>query len=351
MSALGDIVHALPVLSALGSAHPQVEIDWLVDRPYAGVLDLVEGVSRRVIGRPGLLRALRELRPRAYDVALDLQGLLKSAGMARLSGAARVIGFETRALREPAARWLYSEQCAVSPSMHVVKKNLAMLTALGVRAPVRPEFPFLRSESRVADHVVQDARAHGDGGFALLNPGAAWPNKRWPPSRFGRLAGVLRDRHGMPSYVLWGEGEDVLADAVVSLSDGAARRAPRTSLADLLALFRQATLIVSGDTGPLHLAAAMSTPIVGLYGPTWPERNGPWSPDDEVVSRAAQCGCHHKRRCRRDGSSEGVEQRMCLADISVDEVAAAVSRRLARGAGDGQVAGADRDPHRAEPGS
>jgi ADP-heptose:LPS heptosyltransferase len=163
----------------------------------------------------------------------------------------------------------------------------------------------------------------------LINPGAAWPNKRWAPSRFGALARTIRDRHGFPSYVLWGRKESLLADTVAASSDGAAVRAPETSLADLLALSKRAALMISGDTGPLHLAAAMSTPIVGLYGPTWPERNGPWHADDIVLSRAPQCSCHHKRSCQRRGVSTGVESQMCINDISVEEVVDAVDRRLA----------------------
>ena len=110
-------------------------------------------------------------------------------------------------------------------------------------------------------------------------------------------------------------------------------RAPETSLGDLLALTSRAALMISGDTGPTHIAAAMKTPIVGLYGPTWPERNGPWDPDDVVVSRATQCVCHHKRQCQRDGPIEGGAAHMCINDISVDEVVHAVRLRLSRASG------------------
>jgi ADP-heptose:LPS heptosyltransferase len=128
--------------------------------------------------------------------------------------------------------------------------------------------------------------------------------------------------HQLVSIVLWGGDELALAEQVVAASDGAATRAPQTSLGDLLALSQRASLMVSGDTGPVHIAAAMRTPIVGLYGPTWPERNGPWDPRDVVVSRAGTCECHHKRRCQRAGT-------MCIDEIGVEEVTAAVSHRLA----------------------
>jgi heptosyltransferase I len=317
MSALGDIVHALPVLAALRTAFPAAAIDWLAESSYAGVFDVVEGISTRVVVRPGYLEAFRVMRRHRYDVAIDLQGLLKSAIAARLSGARRVIGFESRALREPAAAWFYSDTIPVSPRAHVIQKNLGALAALGLNNPTI-RFPFRVPPSAVAEQLT----AASPDGFALINPGAAWPNKRWHPSRFGELAARVRERFALPSYVLWGRDEQALADSVVAASRGAATRAPVTTLGDLLAISRRARMMISGDTGPLHLAAAMATPIVGLYGPTRPERNGPWDPADEVVSRADTCQCHHKRECQVG--------RVCINEIGVDEVLAAVERRLAK---------------------
>jgi heptosyltransferase I len=322
MSALGDIVHALPVLSAIRAAHPGVEVDWLADRKYAGILAFVEGLSQRIMGRPGLSKAVTVMRTRDYDVAIDLQGLLKSASMARLSGAARVIGFERRALRERAAAWFYSEAASVLPGAHVIQKNLSVLPLLGV-TDAEVTFPLVVPPSPLAEQIAADAEARGASGFALINPGAAWPNKRWPPERFGVIARYLRDRHGLRSCVLWGAGEAPLADAVVHASSAAAVRAPETSLGDVLALCARASLMVSGDTGPVHIAAALRTPVVGLYGPTWPERNGPWDPADVVVSRADACECHHKRECRRSADA------MCINEITIDEVKDAVDERLA----------------------
>jgi heptosyltransferase-1 len=322
MSALGDIVHALPVLSAIRGAWPAVEIDWLADERYAGVLDLVEGITHRIVVRPGYLKALSIMRARRYDAALDLQGLIKSASAAWLSGATRVIGFETSVLRESGAAWFYSEAAPVAAGAHIIQKNLSVLPALGIERPRKPQFPFVLPASAAADQVATDAASRGSGRFVLINAGAAWPNKRWPPDRFGELAHRIQKEHTLPSYILWGRGEESLADAVVSASRGAAVRAPETSLGDLLTLSSRAALMISGDTGPIHFAAAMQTPVVGLYGPTWPERNGPWDPDDVVVSRASECVCHHKRQCQR-----GV---MCLDAVTVDEVASAVATRLSQ---------------------
>ena len=123
------------------------------------------------------------------------------------------------------------------------------------------------------------------GAFAMINPGAGWPNKQWPAERFGALAAHLRDRHGLRSTVTWGPSERALAESVAHASNGAAAVAPATEIGDLLALARAASLCVAGDTGPAQLAAAVGTPVVGIFGPTNPARNGPWAADDTSVSR------------------------------------------------------------------
>jgi len=277
-------------------------------------------------GGASFAAAVRELRHAKYDVAIDLQGLLKSALLARSSGAARVVGFSSAYAREGLARLFYSD--AYDPgrggiydpreTRHVVEINLGVLSTIGVTAAV-PEFPIEEVESAAARRAAERA----GGRFALLNPGAAWPNKRWPPERFGALAGALRERHGLTSIVLWGPGEEALAAAAAAASGGAAVVTERTTIADVVALARAAAVMVSGDTGPTHIASAVGTPLVGVYGPTRPARNGPMGAADVTVSRDEICQCHHLRRCKLD--------RMCLLNIEVAEVLAAVERRLAAG--------------------
>jgi heptosyltransferase-1 len=336
LGALGDVVHAIPVAAALRRAFPDARIDWLVSAKHRDILDLVPVIDRRltvndrgdVSGGMSRVAAIRELRGARYDVALDLQGLIKSAVLARASGAGRVVGFSPRYARERLARLFYTD--AYDPgadlmhhpreTRHVVTINLGLLRVVGVTAG-DPEFPIAQVESEAAQAAIRQT----GGRYALLNPCAAWPNKRWPPSRFGTVAAELRARHGLMSVVLWGPGEDALAAAVVEAAGGAAVLAAKTSIADLVALARGAALIVSGDTGPTHVAAAVGTPVVGIYGPTRPARNGPLSPDDITVSRDAVCQCHHRRRCRLE--------RMCLLDIEVADVMDAVDRRLSAAPG------------------
>jgi len=332
LGALGDVVHAIPVAAALRRAFPAARIDWLVSARHREILDLVPVIDRRLVindrsdasGGTSLLAAIRELRRSRYDVAIDLQGLIKSAVLARSSGAPRVVGFSSRYARERAARLFYTESYDPGrgglfdprETRHVVDINLGLLSVLGITAPAR-EFPIEDIDSDTARAM----RGQTGGRYALLNPGAAWPNKRWPPARLAAIARALRARHGLMSVVLWGPGEEALAAEVVAAADGGAVMSPKTSIADLVALARRAALMVSGDTGPTHIAAALGTPIVGIYGPTRPARNGPMSPLDVTVSRDSVCQCHHLRRCTLD--------RMCLLDIEVAEVLDAVERRLA----------------------
>ena len=265
-----------------------------------------------------LWSAISEIRRAKYDVVLDLQGLLKSALLARVSGAPRVIGFPPELLRERAARIFYSETSGdVAP--HVIDKNLSMLRAIGVRMP-EVAFPLEDRNPGIAAEARSRLGLAGGTPFVLINPGAAWPNKRWPPVYFAELSRELAKRHGLRSLVLWGPGEQLLADTVAMASDNTAAVSPPTSVADLVSLSKAASLMISGDTGPLHIAAAAGTPIVGIFGPTDPQRNGPWVEDDLVASRYRACACHYQRQCRISG--------WCLLDISPREVLDLADRRL-----------------------
>ena len=330
LGALGDIVHAVPVAAALRQAYPDARIDWVVSAKHREILGLLEGLTSLIVVRPSskadglsIPAAMREIRRTQYDVALDLQGLLKSGVIARGSGAGRVIGFSPKYLREPLAAMFYTEQYDPGGAgmrdpgerRHVVDINLGMLGCLGL-TPGAPRFPFVTTPSAVADEMRQAV----GGRYTLLNPGAAWPNKRWPAERFASLATRLHARHQLRSVVLWGPGERALAEAIVAQANGAALLSPATHIADIMALARGAVVMVSGDTGPTHVAAAVGTPIVGIFGPTRPERNGPWNPLDVTVSRAEVCQCHHRRQCR--------VAHWCLLDVEVDDVFSAVERRL-----------------------
>jgi lipopolysaccharide heptosyltransferase I len=325
IGSLGDVVHAIPFAAALRSQFPHARIDWMVDPRYVELLELVPVIDGRVPvdtramfrggERTRLLRTLRELRRVGYDVAFDLQGLLKSAVLARAVGARHVVGFAKEHLREPMARLFYSAAIDPGGAAHVIDKNLALLSAAGV-SDRRVRFPLALPASPLVESIV----ARGRDGFVLINPGAAWPNKRWPPDRFGAVAAAIHRQHGLQSFVLWGPGEEGLAQAVASSSSGAADVLPATTVAEIAGVARAARLMISGDTGPMHIAAAVGTPLVTLFGPTRPERNGPWSAHDIAISRVDRCVCVYERTCRRGTP--------CINDISVEEVMGAVGRRL-----------------------
>lgn len=328
LSAIGDIVHALPMLSALHGHGWQV--GWLAEPPGRTLLEGHPHLSHLAAApparrfRPGPARdTVRDLRSRAYDVAIDVQGLWKSAAWARLSGARRVVGYGPPGRVEPLSALLLRERLPLDAgAAHVVDENLALLRAVGVEAVGSREFVFPDLE-READEVETALSAAGlrPGGFAILNPGGGWPQKLWPPEGYGALARALRER-GLRALVTWGPGEEALAERVVRASGGAAERCFPTGLRQLVELSRRARLMVAADTGPLHLACAVGTAVVGIFGPTDPARNGPFGVDDVVVRRVGPPEGRHRGRFRVSPEE--------MAAITPAELLAAVERRLAR---------------------
>jgi heptosyltransferase-1 len=325
LSSIGDVVHTLPALAALGRAG--WEAGWLVE-PLSRPLLLGLPCLRQVVPAPparafrlaSALDSLGALRRERYSVALDFQGLWKSAAWARLSGGHRVIGFSSSWRREPASTVLLNERVALpTAAVHVIDKNLALLRALGIETLGQREFPLPRPQATVT-RVAAGLRDLGLRRFVILNPGGGWASKLWPAEAFGVLAQGLLKR-GLRSLVSFGPGEEDLAARVVAASSGAAVRSFPTTLVEYLELARQAALVVAADTGPLHLACAVGTPVVALFGPTDPTRNGPFASEDRVVRVVPPCAPCHKRRCK---THQWVMER-----IAPEDVIAAVDARLA----------------------
>lgn len=309
LSSLGDIVHALPVAAALRRGLPQARLTWIVERREAAILhgnaaiDEVVPVDTRGWRRALDLRALwrplgavqvggainelvRHLRAARFDVALDLQGLLKSGVLTAMTGAPLRIGFAARHCREPVNALFTNRRVTPPPdARHVVEQYLALLAPLGVRAgPVTFPLPaHARAEAGMDDFLaaagLKPARR-----LVLLNPGAGRADKRWPVERFRALAARLVEEAAASVLVVWGPDEHSAARDIAGGPAPGVRLAPPTNLEELLALLRRASVVVAGDTGPVHLAAALGTACVGLYGPTPAERNGPWG----QVGRALQ---------------------------------------------------------------
>ena len=326
LSSIGDVVHTLPALAALRRAG--WEAGWLVEPPARVLLEGNPAVSEvfaappaKAFGWQAALAPLRALRARRYDVALDFQGLWKSAAWARLSGAAHVVGWQADSRREPASQLLIGERVVRKGDgrRHVIDKNLELLAPLGIAADGARDFPLPRPRESVA-RVDEGLRGIAASALVILNPGGGWASKRWPAERFGELARGLR-ASGLHPLVSWGPGEQDLADRVVAASGGAADRSLPTSLLDFVELARRARLVVAADTGPLHIACAVGTPVVGLFGPTDPARNGPFASSDVVLRRTPVCAPCYSRGCLRHAGIMG--------EISTGEVQDAVARRLA----------------------
>jgi heptosyltransferase-1 len=323
-------------LAAIRKALPKAEISWVVERRAAEILrdnpilDRLIEVDTKALRR-GLmsgetLRAprqqLRRLRASSFDLALDFQGLLKSALIARLSGARRVFGFSRDSLREPASRIFLSESIAIPPKTHVIRKNLTLLSgALGIPVPeVASDFLFPIATSHAHKEEALEAKRAISGQYAILNPGGGWPTKLWSAERFGRLADELWSHYGLYSLVTHGPGESDQAETVLHASQSGKARAVSLSLKGFYELAKSAQVYVGGDTGPTHIAMAAGTPIVGLFGPTEWWRNGSPREEDVCVERV-------DIDCRTDCHRRACSKWICM-DIEVERVFQAVGERL-----------------------
>lgn len=324
LSSIGDVVHTLPALSAL--KRNNWEVGWIVEPPASALLQghpfLVSVAcvpAKRAFGIGRARATARKLREEAYDIALDFQGLWKSAAWARLSGARRVLGYARPWRREGLSAILLREALSLPPELsHVIDKNLALLRPLGIDAVGSRHFPLPPTQVQ-SEAVRLKLEGLSLGPFVILNPGGGWPSKLWPAECYGILARGIRER-GLTPIVTWGPGEEALATRVVAASEGNAVRCFPSSLLEFAELARSARLVVAADTGPLHLACAVGTAAVGIYGPTDPARNGPFAAEDRVVRRLPLCSPCHRQRCR---IHEGV-----MSAIAPSEVLRAVDARL-----------------------
>jgi heptosyltransferase-1 len=284
LGAMGDVLHAMPAVAALRENFPEAGIGWLIERRWAELLlDPETGAAawRKELFSAttyyGMRRAIDRLRTERYAVALDVQGAIKSAVLAKLGGAKRICGFANP--REQVAALLYRQKVETR-SAHVVDQNLELASAVAGR-PLRPGAFDLPRSARADAWCERTLRELAISKFAILNPGSGWGAKSWPAERFGEVAKRLGTM-GLQSVINFGPNERDLADAVAQVSDGAGRPV-FCSVSELIALTRRASLFVGGDTGPLHLAAALKVPCVALFGPTDPARNGPYGTQSVIL--------------------------------------------------------------------
>jgi heptosyltransferase-1 len=343
LGAMGDVLHSLPAATALRRAFPDATMGWMIEERWAELLCTLptprsgpRSGQRPVVDRIHIVETkkwrrnltsyqtweqmaagLSDLRAAKYEVALDLQGAVRSAILARLSRAPMIYGAAQP--RENVASMFYTHQ-VITYGAHVVEQNLSIAEAVARRSLQLPpvELPHDEAaekecERRLSERNIQE--------FVLLNPGAGWGAKQWPSERYAQVVKHLA-QNGVRSLINFGPGEEELARSVERNSDGAAE-AMTSSLTQLITLARRARLFIGGDTGPLHLAAVLRVPVVAIFGPTNPARNGPFG-TQAVILRSPKSSTSHKRRAQPD---EG------LLDISVEQVVDAALQilRLPRG--------------------
>jgi len=344
LSAMGDVIHTLPAVHVLRDAFPQAHIGWLIEERWSELLcapgasrrgprsalrplvDEVHTVNLKAWGRsPFSLSTLQraatvwnDVRGARYGLAVDLQGAMRSALLARFSRA-RVVYGAAEPRESPASLW-YTRK-VIARGRHVVEQNLSVAQAvfereLASRPPdISCDFP---RDPQAEERIVHRLAELGIGNFAVLNPGAGWGAKRWPAERYGEVARKLAEQ-GVQSILNYGPGEEELVRAAEVASGGTAK-AMTCTISELIALTRRARLFIGGDTGPLHLAAALQVPVVAIFGPTDPARNGPYGARS-IVLRSPESVTSHARRAAAD---EG------LLSIGCEAVLAAASNLLAK---------------------
>lgn len=316
LGAMGDILHALPAVTALRRAHPGWVIDWVVEPKWRALL-AAEGSAGRDTGKSAAMQPIidnlhfastkewrhkpltrstlqailtlrKRLRTGSYDVVLDLQGSIRSAVLSRMAGCRRRIGEAEP--RERAAGWFFTERIATHGA-HVIEQDLELAAAVAGDdlKPFRPWIPMDSTAEAWAESILP---ASGGPPAVLVNPGAGWGAKRWPVERYIIVAQGLMER-GFRILVNTGPGEEPLAEAIVRETGGEAT-VLGGSLERLIAVTRRVDLAIAGDTGPLHLACALGRPVVGIYGPTDPSRNGPFGTQFRVL-RSPQSRRDHTR--------------------------------------------------------
>jgi lipopolysaccharide heptosyltransferase I len=323
-SSLGDIIHTLPAAACLRDSFPDARIDWLVDRKWRDLLhgnpDLNQVVEIDRADWSQLAGCVQQLRSASYTTALDFQGLYRSAILAFASGAPRRFGFDRNHAREGLASLLYNQPTAPQGA-HKVDQNISLAEAAGAAKPRTVRFP-LAACRQAEDWIAAKLQKFSLGDFFAFSPGGGWMSKCWPADCYGALHRELNHKYGWRGVVSFAPGERELADAAVRAAGSPEPVLLEMNLPQLMALLRRAKVFVAGDTGPLHLADALGTPVVGLFGPTDPARNGPYGAENVAVRNALPEATTYER---------GASHSATMMSITVAQVMTAVGRRLGRG--------------------
>jgi heptosyltransferase-1 len=325
LGSLGDIIHTFPAVAALRESIPSARIVWLTHPRWAFLVQSsrlaseVWSVETRALS--SLRETVRRVRQSSWTAAIDYQGLWKSAMLPFFGGVTPRIGFSSATIREFGVPVLYTERVKTSKA-HVAEQNGELSLRAGAQRGTAPVSLLIPEKDQAA--VFSHLQTQGLDRYIVLSPGGGWRSKCWPAERFGMLCRKLRESIQMRCVVNVGPGDDDLAAALVGASGDAAPFIYRGNVGELMALLRGAACIVAGDTGPLHLAAALGTPTVALFGPTDPARNGPYRVGEaqerelkDIVLRVPGVRTTHKRDSQPHPS---------MLALSVDQVFDAVCR-------------------------
>jgi heptosyltransferase I len=314
LGAMGDVIHGLPAAAALRAAVPDAVLGWLIEERWSELLCTLatprsgpRSAQRPLVDRihtvntkqwrsapfsaatwERVAATLSDLRAARYEIAVDLQGAVRSSLLAKWSGSPVIYG--SAQPRENLATMFYTRQI-IPHGEHVVEQNLSLAAAVASQ-PLKMSPVELPHDEAAEQGCDRRLNARGIQTFALLNPGAGWGAKQWPAERYGQVATQLAE-NGLKSLINFGPGEEDLARAVETASSSVAEIFTG-SLTELIAVTRRARLFIGGDTGPMHLAAALGVPVVGIFGPTDPARNGPFGTRSIVLrSPSSSTSYHH----------------------------------------------------------
>jgi heptosyltransferase-1 len=328
LGSLGDIVHTFPAVAGLRESFPKAEIVWLTHPRWKALVESSELATEIWETETRSYKSLREvigrIRKKKFTAAIDYQGLWKSASLPFLGAVPRRIGFSSQTIREFGVPVLYTDRVH-STQAHITDQNGELSQRAGARNGVA--LVALSVPSIQEGFVVQLLRGFGIEQYVVLSPAGGWRSKCWPPDFYGALCGKIRATLGLRCVVNYGPGEEDLFSAIKTASREADPIAYNGSLTQLMALLRNAVCIVGGDTGPLHLAVALGTPAVAIFGPTDPERNGPHRTGNssdkrrplDIVLRSPHAVTTYKRGDQADPS---------ILEIDVDAVFEAVRRQV-----------------------
>lgn len=309
-SALGDIIHTLPLLASLRESFPSLQIWWAVKSKFAELLKTHPYLNGTIVWeKRRFWQFLKKIRRKRFHIVLELQGLFRTGFIVYLSGAKERWGFSKEETKE--CQFFFLTRTVKTKNSHIVEKNLEMAEELGAKKKVEFLIPENEEAKMSIEKYLKKSGVSPKDKLIALIPGGGWGNKIWSEKKFASLGKELTLRKDWRIIIIWGPGEFKKADLINRMAEGKLLLGPSTTISQLVSLLKRCSMAIGGDTGPLHLAVALDIPVIGLYGPTPPSRNGPFGEKKEIIYHALPCSPCWRRNCKR---------KECMNSIGVEEV-------------------------------